>query len=583
MTLALTVWLTASLHGQVMREYWLGIPGSLSDLTSHPSYPDEPTGSDFVNNLEATSWTDPTVTFRIADEYGQRLRGYITAPSTGTYTFWIASDNRSQFWLSSDSSPNNIALVAECGWAKQYEWNRQTDQKSETIVLTAGERYYFEVIHKERYHADHMAVGWAKPGEPTMAPSEVIPQSVLTPFSVPDLNDEQLASRFLQQTTFGPTDAQLAAVTNLGFEGWLDDQFTKGQFHAQAVLDADYNLGNPQSNPKGHKALLEAMAQDQDPLRQRVAYALSQIFVVNDTTPNLIAQPRALTNFYDMLGGHAFGNFRNLLEDVTFHPVMGIFLSHLGNKKADPNKGTNPDENYAREIMQLFSIGLFMLNEDGSFQLDGNGAPIPTYTNEAITNFARVFTGLTYATNDNDEKRLTPMQMVESNHDFDAKTLLTYDGQTVTIAAKAQSEANALEDVDEAIDCLFNHPNTGPFISRLLIQHLVTSNPTSGYISRVSSAFADNGQGVRGDMKAVIKAIFLDEEARDLTYFADVEHGRAREAWLKYLHLTRSFNYYSSGTFGLFEKWDQHLEDDIGMRALGSPSVFTEISKKASH
>ena len=206
-----------------------------------------------------------------------------------------------------------------------------------------------------------------------------------------------------------------------------------------------------------------------------------------------------------------------MLYDVTMHPVMGAFLSHLLNKKANGN--IFPDENYAREVMQLFSIGLWKLNQDGSRQLDAQGQSIPTYNNSNITEFARVFTGLGMAGSSNydyyPQNFLAPMKPWDTYHDCNAKTLLN----GVTIPARTASNPDVgtatLADINDAVDCLFNHPNVGPFVGRQLIERLVTSNPSPGYISRVAAAFANNGQGVRGDMKAVIKAILLDTEARD--------------------------------------------------------------------
>ena len=277
-----------------------------------------------------------------------------------------------------------------------------------------------------------------------------------------------------------------------------------------------------------------------DQLRQRVAFALSEIMVVSQFGP-LSDKPDGLAAYYDLLVKNAFGNFRSLLEDVTRSPMMGSYLSYLGNAKADPVTGSHPDENYAREVMQLFTIGLYLLNPDGTTINDpGTGQPLPTYTQDDIREMARIFTGwsdangyfFSYEGGSSHASRTEPMVVYEQYHDTGAKHIL---GRAFPAGQTTE------QDLKQALDLLFNHPNAGPFIGRQLIQRLVTSNPSPAYIARVTAAFNDNGQGVRGDMKAVVQAILLDPEAlagadRDQLHF-----GKVREPLLCISHLWRAF------------------------------------------
>ena len=403
------------------------------------------------------------------------------------------------------------------------------------------------------------------------------------------------AARFLMQAAFGPDGLKpsdtngipqnVADVMQLGFAGWIDDQFSRPVCKLEPFVNyATENNILQGDNIKKQTAWWnrvmgvtkirpdDANTVQPDFLRQRIGFALSQLFVVSDRPETLAVQPAGLANYYDMLLNDAFGNFRTLLFDVTLHPVMGVYLSHLLNKKAANN--IFPDENYAREVMQLFSIGLWKLNQDGTRQLDGQGQPIPTYNNSNITEFARVFTGLGYAGNPNyslyPQNFLAPMKLWDTYHDCDAKTLLN----GVTLPARTPSNPDVgtatLADINGAIDCLFNHPNVGPFIGRQLIERLVTSNPSPAYISRVAAVFADNGQGVRGDMKAVIKAILLDTEARDPAKMSDPTFGKLREPFLRCVNLAHAFNASAqAGYYALDSFYLDHVEEPMR-----SPSVF---------
>lgn len=409
---------------------------------------------------------------------------------------------------------------------------------------------------------------------------------------------EKAAARFLLQAAFGPDQDSTAdadevpenveKVMELGFAGWIEDQFTRPLGLIEPwVTWATFNgqrlalYGNWKENSWWNRAMgVPKLRPDSptdvlpDPLRQRVAFALSQILVISDRPEQLGPEQRGMANYYDLMVKHAFGNYRNLLYDVALHPAMGIYLSHVGNRKADPTKQTFPDENFAREIMQLFSIGLWELNPDGTRRLDPEGHPIPTYDNRDITELARVFTGLSFGNNEGFQlypRDLTvPMQMWDAFHDCDAKVLLRRLELPERTPSPIHQGTAGLADVNAAIDLLFQHPNTGPFIGRQLIQRLITSNPSTGYVARVSAAFADNGQGVRGDLRAVIRAILLDSEARTSEPWSRPEWGKLREPFLRCVNLARAFNASSpSGWYPLDQFQLDHLQDP-----LNAPSVF---------
>ena len=356
------------------------------------------------------------------------------------------------------------------------------------------------------------------------------------------------AARLLQQATFGPTTREIDRVRQLGLTNWIDDQLTNtpATFHRPYIekvyadfygprTDHSYSYNDMDQFINGNNSttpFARAAIGAPDQLRQRVAFALSQILVTSRRDPNLENKPLAMMDYYDIFVRHAFGNYFDVLREVTFHPVMGRYLSHIGNQKARPEINQYPDENYAREVMQLFSIGLWELNADGTRQLDGLGQPIPTYGNKEITEFARVLTGLWFGGQNwgdggwTDEDSSVPMQMWAEKHDFGSKTLL----RGYVVPARAPTVDNGVRDVEDALRNLFDHPNLPPFISRQLIQFLVTSNPSSNYIARVSAKFVDNGSGRRGDLATVVRTILLDEEARDPRWFQGArQFGRLKE------------------------------------------------------
>ena len=310
-----------------------------------------------------------------------------------------------------------------------------------------------------------------------------------------------------------------------------------------------------------------------DPLRQRMAWALSQIFVVGEEGSNQASYAERWLTYYDIFVRNAFGNFRDLLGEVTYSPHMAYYLTYENNSSLAYD-GNFPDENYAREVMQLFTIGLWKLNQDGTFVVDGNGDPIPTYSNADITEFAKVFTGLRKqntprANIEINGNYIDPLRITASWHDWDAKTLL--DGST--LGPFTADENGVRADIDGLLDHLFNHPNTPPFIARKLIQRFTVSNPSPKYIHDVAQAFTDNGSGVRGDLGAVIKAILLHPEARESALAFDPAHGKLREPLIRFLSYARAFEITSAQTFGFFPFYQ--LNEVFNESPYDYPTVFS--------
>ena len=474
-----------------------------------------------------------------------------------------------------------------------------TASATNTIVIPAGVREVwlelYPVMDANDAELTESITVTLQPGAGySIGPSNVANLALAneTAASLPNVKS---AARFLIQAAFGPDLApangpppNLAEVTALGFAGWIDDQFTRPIGWIQpwvdwAAVNADaiqlYGnwkefswwsraMGSPKLRPDA------ADTQLPDPLRQRVAFALSEILVTSDRPEQLAVEPRGVANYYDLMLKHAFGNYRDLLYDVALHPVMGIYLSHLGNQKQVPGSNIFPDENFAREIMQLFTIGLWQLNPDGTRILGTNGQPLATYNNSHITELARVFTGLSFGNNANfllyPRDFTVPMKCWDDYHDCNAKTLLGGLQLPARTPSPGSNGVAGLADVNAAVSNLFAHPNVGPFVGLRLIQRLVTSNPSTGYVARVGAAFANNGSGVRGDMKAVIKAILLDPEARDAVMLSQPAWGKLRESFLRVVNFARAFNAAStSGYYALDQFTLDHVQDPMS-----APSVF---------
>ncbi len=367
------------------------------------------------------------------------------------------------------------------------------------------------------------------------------------------------AARLLEQSTWGADPQSLSHVQAVGMQAFLNEQFAAAPstFPAPAATD-DITVVQ--------KRFFTNALTGQDQLRQRVAFALSEIMVASATKVN---NPSAFVLWSNMFQNDAFGNFSTLLNDVTLSPVMGNFLDMVNNDKPNPATNSRANENYAREALQLFTIGLDLLNPDGTPQLDGSGNPIPAYTQDNITAFARVYTGWTYPTKPgatahfgNPEYYGGPMVSFDSHHDTDPKILL--NGMTIPGGGTAQSDLTA------ALQNIFTHPNVGPFICQQLIQHLVTSNPSPEYVGRVAAVFADNGSGVRGDLKAVVQAILLDTEARrgDDPTQAQPNDGHLKEPILFITNMLRAVNALSDGN-GL-----ANYASNMKQSPFMAPSVF---------
>ena len=404
----------------------------------------------------------------------------------------------------------------------------------------------------------------------------VVPPGPLPPPTAAELED---ASRFAARASFGLNFAQIEALARRGKADWLEAQFALPVgHHAPIVTDlvARRDAGEFAAFEQDIEYLIlfrrlawwhRAVTGD-DVLRQRVAFALSQIFVVSDNVDALIIFPEALSDYYDTLLDNAFGNYRDLLREVSLHPSMGIYLSHVNNRRSDTANNTFPDENYAREVMQLFSIGLFELNLDGSLRLDANGEPIPTYSNVEIREFAKIFTGLSYGGSgaffgNPQPNFVEPMQMFDAHHEPGSKALLNG-----TIVPAGQS---GMQDIEAAIDNLFNHPNVGPFIGKQLIQRLVTSNPSPAYVERVARAFNGDTGGVRGDMRAVLRAVLLDPEA-NADPGSDANFGKLREPVVRNVALLRQLGAVSDD--GFIANTGYFVQELGKQHPLSAPSVF---------
>ena len=374
------------------------------------------------------------------------------------------------------------------------------------------------------------------------------------------------ASRFLGQAGFGATDAALARVQSLGYSGWLDEQVAapRSQGHYDWMVASGYAVDTNLFNFNGtDNTLWRKFIGSPDVLRQRITLALSEIFVVSMAGLPVSWRGFVAAAFVDVLEAGAFGTYRALLEAVTLSPGMGAYLNLRGNLKEDAASGRVPDENYAREVLQLFSLGLVELAPDGTLK---NGVSTDTYGQDTITGLAKVFTGW-----DNNAASRTdpgyaqrPMVLNAANHSPSAKSFLG-----VTIAA-GTSGSTAMQ---KALDTIAAHANVGPFIGRQLIQHLVVSNPSPAYVGRVAAVFANNGAGVRGDLAAVVKAVLLDDEARRAPSASDTTRGKLREPIVRFVQWARTFNLASpTGLWNVGNLSDPATR--LGQSPLRSPSVF---------
>ncbi len=401
------------------------------------------------------------------------------------------------------------------------------------------------------------------------------------------------ATRFLSQATFGGTREEVDNLVEKGIEKWIDEQFELPATYISDSTQLFYELGlqnwvtthngdstGYQLYPTPHHvgyAWWNNAINAKDQLRQRMAYALSEILVVSLKSSGYAIR---VADYYDILLKNAFGNYKDLLRDVSLSPTMGLYLSHLNNPKSDTVLNKFPDENYAREIMQLFSVGLYKLNNDGS--LMGGGTPIPTYNNSHIKEMAKVFTGFGVGATKDTSATLyfgynnqyyfdytVPMKMYDDYHEPGDKVII--DDYVIPAGQ------TGMEDFEQALDHLFNHPNVAPFVCTRLIQHFVKSNPTPSYINDVATVFNDNGDGIRGDLKAVLKAILLHPEARDCEWINHSEQGKLREPILRYTQFARFFG----GDFILGKRYWNNYYYFLGKTdqfPLFAPTVFNFFS-----
>jgi uncharacterized protein (DUF1800 family) len=423
------------------------------------------------------------------------------------------------------------------------------------------------------------------------------------------LPNQNASSRFLSQATLGANYAEIQKVSTQGIEKWLDDQLElpnafkiETYLHSlhQSIVDS-LTIKNPTetftlanvglSDWHFDISWFQGSMTAPDLLRWRVGLALSEIFVTSRIS-SFDSNPYALANYYDLLMDNSYGNYRTLIDKITYHPAMAVYLSFMNNHATDVNNGIQvyPDENYAREIMQLFSIGLYELNIDGTEKKDANGQSIPTYNNTDIANLAKVFTGLSwgdgkylgsedkdywsytkrlkfYGRDSSDAYRNTwkPNPRIVNGHEYGTKTFLK---TTIPVRPVAQGE----QDIQDALNIIFNHPNVGPFMARRLIQRLITSNPSPAYIQRVATIFNNNGSGVRGDLKAVVRAILLDPDARQCCGDNTEYFGVLKEPFVRYMNLVKGLNLQAQG--GVFRNVMAKVYEKTEQKPLYANTVF---------
>ncbi len=402
------------------------------------------------------------------------------------------------------------------------------------------------------------------------------------------------AAQFILRAGLSVSDADIKSIKANGYEPWLDAQLNSSisqtgtawltaQGYDQVTTKAYFDNSYP-----GDQMIWTQLMTSPDSVRKRVALALSEVFVVSLSLLNIRWPGSAIAHYWDQLNANAFGNFRTLLEDVTLNPAMGDFLNTRGNRKEDPKTGRQPDENYAREVMQLFTIGLHELNQDGTAKLDVSGKPIETYTNDDVTNLAHVFTGYdwdyTGNVNTSDPRGtgrtipstqfvLQPMTTDFAKWQRPQSSSQHSDLAATFLGTTVPANTPASQSLKIALDTLFNHPNAGPFFAKQMIQRLVTSNPSPAYVSRVAAVFGNNGAGVRGDLRAVFKVILLDDEALNSAANSDPRFGKLREPVLRLVQWGRTFGATStSGTWDLGDLSEAGVE--LSQSPLRSPSVF---------
>lgn len=401
--------------------------------------------------------------------------------------------------------------------------------------------------------------------------------------------------RFLEQATFGPTVELDQRIRRIGLRTWLAEQLemqypsVSNPYPDLPLVSTDTQVGCPTTLPTEERRVcvrdlysmypvqkwfFKEALYGEPQLRHRVAWALSQMWVISGVDTQ---QSSYMVAYHKILSKHAFGNYRDLMEEMTLNPGMGNYLDMVRSTR------NNPNENYAREILQLFSIGLFMLNQDGTLQMSNN-QPIPTYDQNTVNNFTKVFTGWGFCNNPTlpacpnaitgTVNYKDPMLLNQNNHDVTAKTLLSYPN---AVNPTLPANQNGTTDMQQALDNIFNHPNVAPFVSRFLIQHLVTSDPTPAYVGRVAAKFNNNGFGVRGDLKTVIKTILLDPEARG-DVKTDPNYGKLREPVLFTTNVLKQLNVRSADGTAQSDGVISSLPNSMGQNPFYAPTVFNYYS-----
>ena len=415
------------------------------------------------------------------------------------------------------------------------------------------------------------------------------------------------AFRLLQQATFGPTESEIKTLQSQGVVRWLDNQLNQNSAYSSSIdshyshleryktiakmaepstykKDSDFNNNfHGRTSDYQTAAWFENALHGTDQLRQRIALALSELMVISGKKQRTRFRGDSLAGYYDLMAKHAFGNFRTLMGDISRSPGMGLFLSHQGNKKYSSSSNTHPDENFARELMQLFTMGLWEMNQDGSMVKDSSGNPIPSYTQDDVEELAKVMTGYDLKGNSkygrtnrgSGEEWSSSMEFTSDHHEYASKTLL---GTTISPGTSSSSEP---ADLDKALDIIFQHQNVAPHVSKHLITRLVTSNPSSSYINRVSTVFNNDGGGVRGNLKAVVRAVLMDHEARGLYYRNQENYGKPKELLLAFTQFLRAFGVQKldgwksrtgASMKGVYQFY--YLENVLGQAPLRSDTVF---------
>lgn len=504
-----------------------------------------------------------------------------TSTAYGTATLQLSADERSAFVNVSFSNLSSTEVVAHLAIDGNYVLTLPRGQVSQSYwtfpavgtyttadIIAALKAGRITVgIDSARFPAGELTGGFVRNSGTIVflapAPAPAIDLSVIT---------SRDAARFLMQSTFGATAAGIADLAKKGYAAWLAEQMAyPATPHRNATMEEfGFSNGGGQGTPVNgvypypggtHRqaAWWKIVLTEPDQLRQRVAFALSEILVVSDQDPTVNTWQEGTASYHDVLVANAFGNFRTLLEQVTLHPIMGVYLSTIRNAKATFDSSgaqlSSANENFAREIMQLFSIGLNELNLDGTLRLDATGQPIPTYDQQVVVETAKVFTGWSFFSNDGARRFQTTggdhprdwtrsMIIYPEFHDNTRKTII---GGRILPAGQGGDQ-----DLKDTLDALFQHPNTGPFIVRQLIQRLVASNPSPGYVYRVAQVFGNNGAGVRGDLGAVVRALLLDYEARSPVPLTGIGHGKLKEPLLRATAFMRAFGAASdSGRFNI--------------------------------